>query len=84
MLLLGSAGRASESHAKGSVSEVLGNGQLMRLNFGVFALHLMQTHTRLDLDHPVWVALEDLAELPAIWPRRPKCQPRTRLMPPDR
>jgi len=29
--------------AIGRFSEVLGNGQLMRLNFGVFALHLMQT-----------------------------------------
>ncbi len=29
--------------AVGRFSEVLGNGQLMRLNFGVFALHLMQT-----------------------------------------
>ena len=29
--------------ATGRFSEVLGNGQLMRLNFGVFALHLMQT-----------------------------------------
>ncbi len=29
--------------AVGRFSEVLGDGQLMRLNFGVFALHLMQT-----------------------------------------
>ncbi len=29
--------------ATGRFAEVLGNGQLMRLNFGVFALHLMQT-----------------------------------------
>lgn len=29
--------------AIGRFAEVLGNGQLMRLNFGVFALHLMQT-----------------------------------------
>lgn len=29
--------------AVGSFGEVLANGQLMRLNFGVFALHLMQT-----------------------------------------
>ncbi len=29
--------------AVGRFSEVLANGQLMRLNFGVFALHLMQT-----------------------------------------
>ncbi|MCE1185231.1 MFS transporter [Zoogloea sp.] len=29
--------------ATGRLSEVLKNGQLMRLNFGVFALHLMQT-----------------------------------------
>lgn len=29
--------------AIGRFSEVLGNGQLMRLNFGVFSLHLMQT-----------------------------------------
>lgn len=29
--------------AIGRFSDVLGNGQLMRLNFGVFALHLMQT-----------------------------------------
>jgi MFS family permease len=29
--------------ATGRFVEVLGNGQLMRLNFGVFALHLMQT-----------------------------------------
>lgn len=29
--------------AVGRFAEVLGNGQLMRLNFGVFALHLMQT-----------------------------------------
>jgi predicted MFS family arabinose efflux permease len=29
--------------AVGRFSEVLGDGQLLRLNFGVFALHLMQT-----------------------------------------
>jgi MFS family permease len=43
LLLFGVPAAPPVPRASGGLAEVLKDGQLMRLNFGVFALHLMQT-----------------------------------------
>lgn len=43
LLFLAVPAAPAAPRAKGSLREILGNGQLMRLNFGVFVLHLTQT-----------------------------------------